>query len=282
MPVPDLNIIAIDDPHDARIKAYANQKDAWLKVSAQGGSGMPDGLFMAEGALVVRQLIASAYPVQSSLLAPARLEAMSQSLADLPEATPIYLAAQEVMDEIVGFPIHRGILAVGQRMKPLSLEQMLADAPAAVILEDLANHDNVGGIFRSVAALGGPKVPVFLSPRCCDPLYRKALRVSIGNALICPFATLDPWPEQLGLIKDAGFEILALTPDPQAQDLETLATDPPPRPAFLFGAEGPGLTNDALATADKLVRIPIWPGADSLNVGVAAAIALARLVRPSK
>jgi tRNA G18 (ribose-2'-O)-methylase SpoU len=218
---------------------------------------------------------------------------MRSALDCLPPGTPVYLAPQDLMNAVVGFNIHRGVLASGYRPTPPLLQSLLAASAALVILEDLANHDNMGGIFRAAAALAGPANPhaphadagpaprgasILLSPRCCDPLYRKAIRVSIGAALRIPFARLEPWPEALAAIKSAGFSLVALTPDPAAVPIDHLA--PPPRPALLLGAEGPGLTPGALAAADLRVRIPINPATDSLNVVVAAAIALHRLAQP--
>ncbi|MEM7622904.1 MAG: RNA methyltransferase, partial [Planctomycetota bacterium] len=171
--------------------------------------------------------------------------------------------------------IHRGFMALGRYCPPGDLDDILARAPACVICEDLANHDNVGGIFRSVRALAPEGTVVLLSPRCCDPLYRKALRVSMGNALHVPFATLDPWPAEIERVANAGFELVAMHPAADSRPISDAASK---RPAILVGAEGPGLTSRALAAvADHSgisVRIPIDPAADSLNVGVAAAIAL--------
>jgi tRNA G18 (ribose-2'-O)-methylase SpoU len=217
---------------------------------------------------------------------------MRDHLALLPPETPVYLAEQPILNQVVGFNIHRGILAAGIRPQPPDLTQLLARARTLVILEDLANHDNVGGIFRATAALAGlplsvpsclrASVPsgsaILLSPGCADPLYRKAIRVSMGAALHIPFARLEPWPAALAQVRAAGFTLIALTPAPDAAALSEVVR--PARPALLLGAEGPGLSPEALAAADLRVRIPIDPAVDSLNVTVAGAIALAALARP--
>lgn len=290
MPAPDLHLTPIDSLTDPRIAGYAGLKDAQLRQLAAAPDS-PSGVFLAEGELVVRQLIGSRLKVRSVLLTPQRLSTMSDALARLAPGTPIYLADQAVMNAIVGFNIHRGILAAGLRPPDPPLTSILAASASLVILEDLANHDNVGGIFRSAAALAGiadPRSPaaprgcsILLSPRCCDPLYRKAIRVSIGTALHIPFARLSPWPAALDHLKQAGFAVIALTPDPDALPIDQVSPDHVRRPALLLGAEGPGLTPAALAAADLMVRIPIDPAVDSLNVTTAAAIALHRLCRPT-
>lgn len=267
----------ISDPADPRIADYSNLIDRQLAALS---SGQTAGLFMAEGELVVRQLLNSALETKSVLISPTRLDSMADDLRCLPPTTPIYLAPQPLMNQIVGFNIHRGILAAGFRPAPPDLDHLLIHTKTLVILEDLSNHDNLGGIFRAAAALAGlSQTAILLSPRCCDPLYRKAIRVSMGTALRLPFATLDPWPDSLLRIKRAGFTVIALTPTSKATPINTLK--PPDRVALLLGAEGPGLTPEALAAADISVQIPMNPEVDSLNVVIAAGIALHRLAPPS-
>jgi len=266
MPGPQPHLIS--DPADPRIADYSNLMDRQLIAS---------DLFMAEGELVVRQLLNSPLKTKSILITPSRLASLD--LTHLPPETPIYLASQPLMNQIVGFNIHRGILAAGFRPTPPPLPNLLARAKTLVVLEDLSNHDNLGGIFRSAAALGGlAQTAILLSPRCCDPLYRKAIRVSMGTALRLPFATLDPWPSSLSLLKQAGFTLIALSPA-GSNPIQTLK--PPAKVAVLLGAEGPGLTPEALAMADISAQIPMDPAVDSLNVVSAAGIALHRLARPA-
>lgn len=293
----DLNTIPINDLDDPRLAPYRNQKDAWLRAahnpdraadhdpSAATGDA---GLFMAEGALVVEQLIASPCPVHSVLINRDRLERVGRTLAGLDPAVPIYLADGGLMDSVVGFRIHRGVLAAGVRPPPIDPEDLIARARLLVVLEDLANHDNVGGIFRSVAALAGlaepgsqdPPAAVLLTRRTCDPLYRKALRVSIGLVLRVPWAIVDPWPGPgLELLHRAGVRTLALTPAHDATPIDALAVEPGERLALIVGAEGPGLGDATLRGARQRVSIPIHHAVDSLNVTVAASIALAGLAR---
>src|SRR5262245_43543277 len=194
---------------------------------------------------------------------------MRDALDRLPPQTPIYVTDQAIMNGVVGFNIHRGILAAGERPAAPPLDALLARSTSVVVLEDIANHDNMGGIFRAAAALAGmpspsaPGVSILLSPRCCDPLYRQAIRVSMGTVLHVPFARLSPWPEALSRLKEAGFTLIALTPRAGAIPIDQVR--PPARCALLLGAEGPGLTPAAVEAAPLHVRIPIDSRVDSLN-----------------
>lgn len=270
-------IIRITDVLDPRLADYANIKDRQLAaISRLASEESPSGLFMAEGELVVRQLIASGLGIHSILITDTRLETMQDCISPLRPDVPVYLADQALMSGVVGFHIHRGILAAGIRPPARSAASVIASAKTLVILEDLANHDNIGGIFRTAAAIGGlDHLGILLSPRCCDPLYRKAIRVSMGMAFRLPFAALSPWPDALDQVRQAGFTLVALTPNAEAA---AIGSHPPiAKPALLFGAEGPGLSPAALSQADFRVRIPISPAVDSLNVVVAAGVALHRL-----
>lgn len=266
---------------DPRVRAYRNLPDAALRAGRTSPQTphLPDTdpLFIAEGEVVVRQLIESGYRVRSVLLTPARLGTVGDALERLPESTHVYIAEQGVMDRIVGFHIHRGLLAAGERGAERSVAEVLDAAPVGaplVVLEDLANHDNIGGVFRCAAALGAGAV--VLSPRCADPLYRKALRVSAGAALRVPFARASRWPEAIGELRERGYVVCALTPEREAVPIGDFVSGlvRGQRVALLLGAEGPGLSGGALSAADARVRIPIREGNDSLNVTVAAGIAL--------
>lgn len=273
----------IHDRDDPRVGPYLNQKDAWLRAPhnpasrpATGPAPSDHGRFMAEGALVVEHLLASDYPVESVLVAEHRAGALAGLLDRVPSGTPVYGASRAVLESIVGFDLHRGLLAVGRRLPPRDPTDLARACRALVVLEDLANHDNLGSVFRSAAVLGGRGVGVLLSPRCCDPLYRKALRVSMGHALRVPFAVVDDWPGGLRAVADLGFDLIALDPAPDAEPIDRAPR--PARPALILGAEGPGLTDAVRAMAARRVVIPQAPGADSLNIGVAAGVGLHRLV----
>jgi tRNA G18 (ribose-2'-O)-methylase SpoU len=265
--------IQINDSSDPRLRDYANLTDAQLRDADWAGTR---GVFIAEGELIVRRLVASRFPVRSLLVSPQGFERIRDVANGLPADVPVFVAEPPVLAAIVGFPFHRGILACGGRLPALPLDEVLK-ARVLVVLEDLSNSDNVGAVFRNTGSLVGTDGAVLLSPGCCDPLYRKALRVSMGQALRVPFARLEAWPSDLAHLVAAGFQLLALTPDSRATDIHELDLPPASKVALLLGAEGPGLTEAAFGGATRRVRIPMSPGADSLNVATAGAIALAVL-----
>ena len=257
-------MIEIDDERDARLEPYRHVGDAaWLRDR---------GLFVAEGRLVAARLIELGGRLESLLLTPAALAAFEpQLLADC----TVYVAPQAIVNGITGFNFHRGCLALARRRPPRPLGD-LAAARRIVILEGVNNPDNVGGIFRSAAALGADAV--VLGPGSGDPLYRKAVRTSMGAALWLPFAPAEAWPDALRTVQAMGFVLAALSPS-GAVTLDRFADGlaAGSRVALLAGAEGAGLSGEALAAAAATVRIPVDPRSDSLNVIVAVSIALARL-----
>jgi tRNA G18 (ribose-2'-O)-methylase SpoU len=271
--IPLTNLDAAQDP---RLADYANLTDAQLRSRDFQGER---SVFIAEGELVVRKLLSSRFPVRSLLLTPLGHERLGDALAGLPDETPIFVAEPPLLERIVGFPFHRGILACGERLPSPPLADLLRSR-VLVIAEDMANTDNIGSIFRNLGCLAGRGAGVLLSPGCCDPLYRKSLRVSIGFALEVPFGSLEPWPDALEQVVAAGFQVLAMTPDPAATALSDLSLTFSERFAVLLGAEGPGLSSGAFGRASRKVRIPMAQGADSLNVATAAAVVLSRLVNP--
>jgi tRNA G18 (ribose-2'-O)-methylase SpoU len=254
-----------DDP---RIAAYQGLRDGELLRSR--------GLFVAEGRLVVRRLLAdSRYRVQSVLVNDAALRDLEPAMAALDATVPIFVCTAEQLAGIAGYDVHRGCLALVHRPPPATVDAVAAASTTLVVLEGVANADNVGGVFRNAAAFGVDGV--LLSPACCDPFYRKAIRTSMAAALSVPFAraSADDWPGALKKIKAAGFTIVALTPREPSETLRQFASRPrPPRLALMVGTEGAGLTPEAEAAADHRVRIPIAAGIDSLNLAVATGIAL--------
>lgn len=267
-----MNIAHVQDPTDPRLDAYRCVRDADLLGR--------HGVFMAEGRFVVHTLLtASPYRCRSVLVTPVALDSIQDALNAADPALPVYVVDQALMNSVAGFDIHRGCLAIGERPAAQDVEQITAPLAGAargavVVLENLTNHDNVGGIFRSALALGASGV--VLSPSCCDPLYRKAIRVSMGAALRLPFAVAPRWPAALDDLLGFGFEPVALTTAPGAVDLRDLAADParPRRIALVVGTEGGGLSEEAVSRCRHRVRIGMTPGVDSLNAGVAAALAL--------
>ena len=260
-------VIHIEDADDPRTAAYRNVRERDL-VGRQG-------LFVAEGEVVLRVLSRSRLCAPTSLLlAEKRLPALADVIEALPDGTPVYAAGQQAMDAIVGFPIHRGLLGLGRRLAESSAASLLSGlAPEALVLvlSGIANHDNMGGIFRNAAAFGADAV--ILDSDCCDPLYRKAIRVSVGAALIIPFARLTPGEDLPGLLEANGFEALALSP----RGDQTLAqTERAARTAVLLGAEGPGLSEYLLARS-RTISIPMSGEFDSLNVAATSGIVLHHL-----
>jgi tRNA G18 (ribose-2'-O)-methylase SpoU len=234
------------------------------------------GVFVVEGSRSVAQLLHSEWPLLSLLLRPERVDAMTDAIETFERrGAPVYVAGPAVFDRIAGFPVHRGVLALaGRRPQPDPLS-LVAGVDRVVVVEAINDHENLGSIFRNAAALGAGAV--LLDPRCCDPLYRRTVRVSVGQVLRVPFARLDPWPAALRSLTGRGFSIVAL--DPAASEpLDALPRHGPL--ALLVGGEGPGLSEPARRAADRRVRIPMAAGVDSLNVATAVAIALHHLARP--
>lgn len=256
----------VSDPGDPRVAEYLNVRERDLVGR--------HGLFIAEGVVVLEKLIAAhRHPLRSVLVAEQRAQGLAPLLARLPPEVPVYVAGQAVMDQIVGFPIHRGVLAVGERTEaaPAALLGALPEAALVVGLAGIANHDNMGGLFRNAAAFGADAV--LLDADCCDPLYRKAIRVSVGAALTVPFARLGAGEDLAATLAARGFEVLALSPAGETRLGDLTAA---PRQAALFGAEGPGLPA-ALLARSRTVAIPMAGGFDSLNVATTSGIVLHRL-----
>ncbi|HEX8417253.1 MAG TPA: RNA methyltransferase [Methylobacterium sp.] len=235
-----------------------------------------EGRFIVEGEVTLRVLLArgARFRAESILLASERAAPLGDAIASLPDPPPVYCASRAVMSAITGFPIHRGVLAVGLRGAEPDAEPSIPAAPASarvVGLVGLTNHDNVGGLFRNAAAFGAGAV--LLDRASCDPLYRKAIRVSAGAVLTVPFARMHDADSMLALAERHGLMPLALSPSGR----ENLADLPPtPRAMLLLGAEGPGLPGAVIARC-RSVRIPMAAGFDSLNVATAGGIALHHL-----
>jgi tRNA G18 (ribose-2'-O)-methylase SpoU len=282
-PVPDLvattaagedrgvPVVTITDPADERVADFRDLVAGDRPPGRERGTGP----VIVEGVPAVERLLASPYRVRAVLGVPGRVAAL-----DLPPAVPAYEADKWLLSEVVGFRLTRGVLASADRRPPAALGALLAGpdptAPRRLaVLEGLNDAENLGSIARSAVALGVDAV--LLDPRCADPLYRRAVRVSMGHVLTLPFAVLPGWPADLGRLHDAGYLTVALTPAPDAVDLDDVDPRAHPRTAVLLGAEGPGLTAEAQDAARVRARIPMRAGVDSLGVAAAAAVAFARL-----
>jgi tRNA G18 (ribose-2'-O)-methylase SpoU len=252
-------IVAVDDPGDERLGEYVTLTDGELRRRA--------GTFVCEGVLVVRKAVAAGATLRSVLVTPTRLGAIADVVEPLD--IPVYVAQQTVMDAVVGFRIHRGVVAVATRPAPRSLPDLLATARTVAVLEGVNDHENLGALFRNAAAFDVDAV--LLDAACADPLYRRSVRVSLGHVLGVPHGRVADWAAGMTALRDHGFSLVALTPDPSAEPVTRIGRAG--RVAFLLGAEGSGLSPGALASADRRVRIAMAPGVDSLNVATAAAIA---------
>ena len=260
--------VLITDPQDPRLADYRALTDVELRTRFEA----PHGLFIAEGELVLRRALRAGYAPRSILVETKRLDQV-RGIADC----PVYHADAALLQRLTGFHVHRGVLASLHRRPLPAVADVLGAARRIAILEDVNNHTNVGAVFRGAAALGMDAV--LLSPSCADPLYRRSVRVSMGEVFAVPYTRLEPWPAGLSTVADAGFTLLALTPAPDAVAIQSLSAAQRERPALLLGAEGTGLSPAAMAAADARVVIPMHRGVDSLNVAAAAAVAFWELSR---
>lgn len=265
-----MNIIRIEDGRDARLAEYAGVREPALLSDR--------GLLIAEGRFVVRRLFDSGrIRLRSLLLNDAALKGFSDLLDGAGTGLDVYVASPDVITAATGFNMHHGCLALAERPAELSMESVLGTSQCVAVLERVVDADNVGSVFRSAEAFGIDAV--LLSPGCCDPFYRKAIRTSSGAALVVPFAEAAPWPDALDRLRASGFVIVAMTPDRGAKDIGDFVGTAAARGriAVLLGTEGQGLTAEALARADVRLRIPMSGALDSLNIATAAGIALHRL-----
>lgn len=265
--------ITISDAFDERVADFRHLNDQAERRRMEGGD-----FFLSEGWVSIDRLIDSGHVFRSVLLSPSRVTRFRPYMVrpEL-EGVPVYVAEPDVMRDLVGFDLPRAVLVSAVRRPLVTLEQLASTASRLIVLEALNDDENVGAIARAARAFGVGGM--LLSPTCTDPYHRRTVRVSMGEILHLPVcrARRDQWPGALGALHELGFESWAMTPAPDATDLWEAGV--PSRLAVVLGAEGPGLTDAALASATKRVRIPIHPDVDSLNVGHAAAITFAAISR---
>jgi len=260
------NVIDVVDPVDPRLDDFRDLNSVDRRPDLPSGKG----LVIAEGVLVVQRMLASRFRPRALLGTDRRLAELADDLAGV--VAPYYRVDADVMAEVVGFHLNRGVLASASRPTELTVAQVLDGARTVAVLEGVNDHENLGSIFRNAAGLGVDGVVFGLG--CADPLYRRAVRVSMGHALLVPYAWTEAWPHDLQILRDNGFRLLAMTPDPPAHTLADAMTKvADDKAAILVGAEGPGLTEWAMRASDTRVRIPMSRGTDSLNVATAAALA---------
>jgi tRNA G18 (ribose-2'-O)-methylase SpoU len=279
----------VDGADDPRLDLYRDLNDPAKRIRLDADQAV----FVVEGRLAVGRLLTSRYAVRSLLVDDHQLMAAADLVAGTQaQGAPVFVGSRAVVAGTVGFALHRGVVAVAERPPATEASRLLIDAALAVmppgatrllaVLEGLNDHENIGALFRNAAAFG--VAGVLLDPGCADPLYRRSIRVSVGHVLHTPFARLEAWPEDLDRVRAAGFTVAALAPRPPGPgggptvglnelSAQVSGSDPPVGVALLLGAEGPGLTDVALARADAVVTIPMADGVDSLNVATAAAVA---------
>lgn len=269
-------IIRLTDPDDDRLADYTRLTDVALRRRLE-----PErGLYMAESTKVILRAIEAGHRPRSFLMTERWLPELADLIADVEGRfgeVPVYVGPPEVVETLTGFHLHRGALAAMQRPELPRVADLLAaaregaGARRVAVLEGIVDHTNVGAVFRSAAALGVDAVLV--SPDCADPLYRRSVRVSMGTVFQVPWTRLEPWPDGLGALREAGFTVAALALADDALTLDELVAAPPERLALVLGTEGDGLSRQAVAAADVVVRIPMAGGVDSLNVAAASAVA---------
>ena len=257
-------LVEISEAGDPRLADYRDLRDVQLRQSLEAAQG----LFIAEGEKVVRRSVEAGYDARSFLMARRWLEGLSDVLAA--SEAPCYVVSEDLAERVTGFHVHRGALAAMRRRPLTPLGDVLDGARTVVVLEDVVDHTNVGAVFRSAAALGVDAV--LLSPRCADPLYRRAVKVAMGAVFSLPWTRLDDWYDALPALSARGYSTVALTPADDAVTIEE-ALRGVERLALVVGTEGHGLSPRWLASADVRAVIPMAAGIDSLNVAAATAVA---------
>jgi len=259
--------IPVDDPADPRIAEFIGLRDAQLRRRREAAGGDLAAIFIAEGDIVIERAVRAGYRLRSLLVDATRTSPLPSAAA----AVPVFAAGPALVLTITGMAMHRGCLASFDRRPVPTPGEVLADATRVVVLENLNNPTNLGVIARSAVGLGADAL--ILDPSCCDPLYRRASRVAMGEVFGLPYAYTQRFPGGLDVVTDAGFSLIALTPEVGAEPIDDVVLAPEEKVALVLGSEGPGLTADTLNRVHRQVRIPIHGGVDSLNVAAAAAIA---------
>ncbi|HEX7098594.1 MAG TPA: RNA methyltransferase [Acidimicrobiia bacterium] len=258
--------LRIEDPADPRIAPYTRLTDERLRRHREGPGGDLSGVFICEGELVTRRAIDAGLQPISILVSDDTLHRVPPDLGD---GVDVYVGTSDLVEHVTGFRFHRGFVAAFERPADTPADEVLASARKVLVCENVTNPTNLGVMIRSAAALGIDAV--LLDPTTCDPLYRRVVRVSMGTVFSFPFARLPAFPAGLDVVSAHGHLLVGLTPDPAATSIGTF--DFPDEVALVVGAEGPGLSERTARRVDQLVRIPMRPGVDSLNVGAAAAVA---------
>jgi len=259
-------VVPVASLEDPRLADYGHVTDVALRKA----TGSEHGLYLAESLLVMRRALAAGHRPRSVLALGGSVDDAVTALGDAD--VPVFTGPNELLEQLTGYVLHRGLIAAMHRPALPDPATLIAGARRVVVLEDVADPTNVGAVFRSVGAIGADAVLV--TPRCSDPFYRRAVRVSMGTVLQVPWTRVGGWASTRELLDASGFHVAALTLTPDAVALRDFAASAPERVALVLGAEGTGLTEEALAAADTVVRIPMRHGIDSLNVAATAAVAM--------
>jgi len=258
-------VVEISDIADPRLTDFAHRTDVALK----NGSTAEHGLYIAESALVLERALRAGHRPRSVLALGGTVD---EAVALVGDDVPVYSGPGDLLAELTGYILHRGLIASMHRPPLPSVQSLLENARRVVILENVVDPTNVGAIFRSVAAIGADAVLV--TPRCSDPFYRRAIRVSMGTVLQVPWTRTGDWASTRELLTANGFHVAALALTDDAVSLRSFAATAPEKVALVLGTEGEGLTPEAIAAADTVVQIPMAHGIDSLNVAATAAVAM--------
>ncbi|MEO7071149.1 MAG: RNA methyltransferase [Nostocoides sp.] len=263
-----MTVVRITSPTDERLRDYVGLTDVALRRAIEPAGG----LFIAESEKVIRRALATGHRPRSYLMAERWLADLDDIVTQAEsDGVPVFVGEHDIIEELTGFHLHRGALSAMHRLPLRAVADVVANARRVIVLEDIVDHTNVGALFRSAAALGIDALLV--TPRCADPLYRRAIRVSMGTVFQVPWTRIDPWPGGVDLLREGGFSVVALALADESVALDAYAADPPPRVAVVLGTEGDGLSRRTLAGVDTIVRIPMGGGVDSLNVAAAGAVA---------
>ncbi|WP_396278516.1 TrmH family RNA methyltransferase [Glutamicibacter creatinolyticus] len=266
-------VIEIRDLHgDRRLDDYLKLSEANLRMR----SDIANGIYIAESTMVVQRAISVGHVPRSFLLARKYLPQLEAEFARYPDA-PIFVGEDAELEALTGFHLHRGALAAMQRPAPLELDAVLEKSSRIAILEDIADHSNLGAMLRSAAGLGVDAV--LLTPNCVDPLYRRSVRVSMGTALTIDWVRLGTWPADLERVREHGYRILAMELTEDATPLDELVPQPGEKIAMVLGNEGRGVRPETLQAVDQSVIIPMARQVASLNVAAASAVAFWQLCR---
>jgi len=259
-------ILHVEDLQDSRLDEYLRLSEAHLRMRTD----VENGLYIAESTKVVQRAINAGHVPRSFLLAEKHLGQLTEEFNRFPTA-PIFIGDDRQLEDLVGFHLHRGAMAAMNRPEPLDLNNVLENSSRIAILEDIADHTNLGAIIRSASGLGIDAV--LLTPKCVDPWYRRSARVSMGTVFDLPWVRLESWPGDMAKLKEHGYELLAMELTDDAVALNEVQINPGQKIAMILGNEGRGVTQEALDAVDRTVIIPMHREVDSLNVGAASAIA---------